>query len=73
MFVGTPRDRLDLRTPLLDRVLQELSCFGLAGLQPDFPLPPLLLSKPLLVFRSAPRQYAHGYGETQGRRMHQDA
>ena len=40
------------------------------GLQPHFPLPPLLLSKPLLVFRSAPRRYAHGYGETQGRRMH---
>ena len=56
MLVGTPRDRLDLRTQLLDRVLQELSCLGLGGLQPDFPLPPLLLSKPLLVFRGAPRR-----------------
>ena len=54
MLIGTPRDRLDLRTPLLDRVLQELSRLGPAGLQPDIPLPPLLLSKPLLVFRGAP-------------------
>ena len=60
MLVGSPRGRLDLRTQLLDRVLQEFLCLGLGGLRPDFPLPPLLLSKPLLVFRDAPGRYAHG-------------